>query len=305
MQHSNMANRKGVLKRKVVEEKQSREKGPYDFQILNESLQEKALLASEAQIYKLNKDGLTKEPIMLQISTLAPTSLAKEGRDHTRRMIAVPNKLRTTKNTSILLVTKDPVDTYRVPLTEKEAPTTDMFTEIVGYKKFRTMVKTSKQALKTFHEYDIVITDNRLHSVLPKLLETTIFCKTAQNFPLMLQMARQDPGAKLVRSKKSSKMKDERVEPTYVQSQVRAWCRNTTFVPSTGPSLSVIVGYPTMSGSEVVENIDAVIAFLADRAARPIGGVIHDGFSGIIDLHLRANGKTVPIMKKGDLEKRV
>jgi ribosome biogenesis protein UTP30 len=292
-----MGNKKGILKKKVEQTVQKKEKSEYEYKSLSPELVEKALLAAEAQIYKLNKDSKIDEPIMIQISTLVPTSLSKE-KEHTRRMIRIPNKLRSIKNTSILLVTKDPVDIYRIPLIEKNSPTTNTFTEIIGYKKFKSMVGTSKKAVKTYHEYDIIITDNRLHSLLPKLLEPTIFCKSAQKFPLMLQMAKQDPDATLVKSKKSSKMKDERVDPVYVHAQIKSWCRNTTFVPSTGPSISIIVGYPNMTGAAVVENIDAVITFLSDKNFRPIGGIIHDGMNGILDLYLRANDKTVPIMKK-------
>lgn len=292
-----MAKKKGVLQKKpekVVEKKEKRE---YEYKSLNSELIEKSILASEAQIYKLNKDGKINEPIMLQISTLLPTSTSKE-RDHTRRMILLPNKLKNVKNTSVLLVTKDPIDTYRLPLTENDAPTRDTFTEIVGYKKFKTMVGTSKKALKVFHEYDIIITDNRLHSILPKLLEPTIFCKSSQNFPLMLQMAQQDPDAELVKSKKSSKMKDERVDPAYVQSQMKSWCRNTTFVPSTGPSISIIVGYSNMTGTQISENIDSVLTFLTKKEFKPIGGVIHNGMASVLDMYLYANEKSVPIMKK-------
>lgn len=289
--------KKGILKKKAVEEKKLKEKKEYEYKILTETLREKALLAAEAQIYKLNKDGKTSEPIMLQLSTLLPTSKTKE---YTRRMIVIPNRLRSVKNTTILLVTKDPVDTYRIPLNDKESVTTDTFADIVGYKKFKSMVGTSKAALKTNYEYDIVITDNRLHSLLPKLLGPTVFCKTSQNFPLMLQMAPQDVDAKLVKSKRSGKMSDERVDPEYILSQIKSWCKNTTFVPSVGPSLSIIVGYSKMKGIQVVENIDAVLDYLTNEKYRPIGGVLSKGIEGIVDIHLRADEKSLPILKKGE-----
>lgn len=289
-----MGKRRGVLKKKEVEKPRNHERADYIFQTMNQELQDKALLAAEAHIFKLEKEGKMDEPIFLQLTTMVQTSKSKE---FTRRMIKIPNRLRTVKNTTILLVTKDPVDTYRVPLTDKEAVTSDTFTDIVGYKKFKTMVGTSKKALKTYHEYDMIITDNRLHSLLPKLLEPTIFCKSSQKFPLMLQMAKPDPDAQLVKTKKSG-FKDERVEPEYVQGQIKLWCRNTTFVPSTGPVISIIVGNPKLSGSEIIENIDSVLTYLCDESSRPIGGIVQGGFEGILDMHLRANDKTLPIMKK-------
>lgn len=286
-----MVKRKGVLKKAVTEKGKRKEKAPYDFKSLNKSIREKALLAAEAHVYKLNNENIKNETILLQLSTKSPTCKSKE---FTRRMVSIPNRLRSLKDTSILLVTRDPVDTFRISLTEKTAVTANTFTEIVGFKKFKGMVGTSKKALKTYHEYDLVIVDGSLHKFLPKLLEPTIFCKSSQNFPLMLQLTKPATGIKLTTDKKAN------IDLDYIQAQVRAWCKNTTFVPSTGPSISIVVGLPGMSGSAIVENIDSVIAFLTNINNRPVGGIISDGLNGISDIHLRANDKTLPILKKGE-----
>ncbi|KAG0675417.1 hypothetical protein C6P40_000332 [Pichia californica] len=289
-----MARKKGMLVKADKVTNPKKEKIPYIYKTLDESLQQKTLLASEAQIYKLNQEGLVKEPIILQLSTEVPTTNLST-KEFTRRMINIPNRLRLVKNTSILLVTKDPVDNYRIPITLPTAITTDTFTDIIGFKKFKSLVGTSKKALKTFHEYDIIIVDNRLHKFLPKLLAPTIFCKSSQNFPLMLQFALPTSDVIVIKRRKE---KDE-LDLDYIQSQIKAWCKNTTFVPSTGSSLSIIVGYPNMSGSDITENIDAVLTYLTDKKFKPIGGIIPDGINGIADIHLRANDKSVPVLKKG------
>lgn len=285
-----MAQKKGVLKKKVEKsENKRKEKAPYEYESLDVKLQEKALLAAEAQIYKLNKDGLKNEPIFLQLSTLLPTSSSKKN---TRQMIPIPNRLRSVKETSILLVTRDPVDTCRTPLSEKKAATTDTFAEIVGFKRFKSMVGTSKKALKTYHEYDLIMIDHILFRFLRKLLEPTIFSKSAQKYPLMVQMA------KSYSSTTPQSVRDDRVDPDYVLSQVKAWCKNTTFVPSTGPSLSIVVGTSNMTGIQIVENIDAVLTFLTTKKVSQLGGVVRQGMNGVIDLYLRANDKAVPILRK-------
>ena len=58
------------------------------------------------------------------------------------------------------------------------------------------------------------------------------------------------------------------------------------------------MGNPKLSGSEIIENIDSVLTYLCDESSRPIGGIVQGGFEGILDMHLRANDKTLPIMKK-------
>ncbi|TID31394.1 hypothetical protein CANINC_000023 [Pichia inconspicua] len=289
-----MGKKRIILQKKCTETKTKKDVKDYEFKSLNHSFVEKALLAAEAQIFKLNKDGKLQEPIILQLGTLVPTAKFKE---YTRRMILLPNRLRKLKETTVLLVTKDPVDKFRSALDAEHSVTEGVFKDIIGYKKFKKMVGTSKSALKTSHEYDMIVLDTRLHSLLPKLLGPTVFCKSAQKYPLMVQMAKPDVDAELEKGKKSNKLKDNRVEPDYVLGQIRAWCRNTTFVPSSGPNISIVVGYPYMSGLEIVENIDAVITYLTDRKYRPIGGIINDGLKGITDLYLRADDKSVPIMK--------
>lgn len=292
-----MSRKKSVLQKKVQETKQEKEKTDYEFKSLNTEFVDKALLAAEAQIYKLNKDDKVSEPIILQLGTLVPTAKTKE---YTRRMIALPKRLRKLKETTILLVTKDPVDKFRSALNAESSATEGIFKDIIGYKKFKSMVGTSKNAVKTSHEYDVIVTDTRLHSLLPKLLGPTVFCKSAQKYPLMMQMARPSVDAQLEKGRKSDKLKDERVEPDYVLGQVRSWCRNTTFVPSTGTNISVVVGYSYMAGSEIVENIDAVITYLTDKKFRPLGGLVNNGIKGIVDIYLYANDKSVPIMKNGE-----
>lgn len=295
-----MSRKKKILVQKEDKDNQSKVKKDYGFKVLNEETKQKALLASEAHIFKLNKENMHEEPIFLQIGTVIPTCKEKE---FTRRMISIPNRLRKVKNVSILLVTKDPVDEFRAPLSEKGCATDDVFADIVGYKRFKSMVGTSKKALKTYHEYDMIVTDNKLHPLLPNLLESTIFCKNTQKFPLMVQMAQQSVDVKQVQKiklRKMEKRKDNRVEPDYILGQIKAWCRNTTFSPSTGPVLSILVGYSDMKGYEVVENIDSVLSFLTNKEFKPIGGIIASGSEGILDLHLRANDKTLPIMKKGE-----
>lgn len=289
-----MGRKRTILKKKVNDTKPQKETKVYEFKSLNQDFVEKALLAAEAQIFRLNKQGKPFEPIILQVGTVVPTARTKE---YTRRMIALPNRLRKLKETTVLLVTKDPVDKFRSELNAEHSVTEGVFKDIIGYKKFKTMVGTSKAALKTSHEYDMIVLDTRLHSLLPKLLGPTVFCKSAQKYPLMVQMAKPDVDAELEKGRKSNKLKDDRVEPEYILGQVRSWCRNTTFVPSQGPNISVVVGYPYMTGSAVAENIDAVITYLTDKTNRPIGGLVNDGVKGITDLYLRADDKSVPIMK--------
>ncbi|KAF6013886.1 hypothetical protein HII13_001135 [Brettanomyces bruxellensis] len=112
----------------------------------------------------------------------------------------------------------------------------------------------------------------------------------------MLQMARPSAEAKLVKSKKSQKMKDERVDPEYVQKQVQIICGGTTFVPSTGNCLSVVIGDISMTTSALILNIDSVLNYLLNSNFKPVGGVIDLGMDGVVGLNVKlADSTAIPI----------
>ncbi|VEU21363.1 DEKNAAC102790 [Brettanomyces naardenensis] len=263
------------------------------FHVLDAHLQTESLKAVKAlQEHLQLEEGSQHQPVYLVIDTKSPTAQEKQ---FTPRIIPLPNRIGKVGDQKIFLVTKDPVSHYREPIAKKGSPTEDSFGSIVAFQKFRSIVHSRKSAAKLYHDNDLILIDHRLHKLLPPLLRGTIFEKSNKKYPIMLQMARPSMDAKLVQSKKSTKMKDERVDPEYIQKQVRMICRSTTFVPSKGSCISIIVGYSDMSTEKLVENIDSVLEYLTDVKFAPVGGIIK-GMDRISDLHVKlAESVTLPI----------
>ncbi|KAG7804340.1 hypothetical protein KL944_000086 [Ogataea haglerorum] len=268
----------------------------WSLAVLDDELRSRAIRSLKALKAHLGPQGHHHEAVYLIIDTKKPTS---SDLDLVPRIIPLPHAKDTHENMKIMLITKDPVVNYRTPLEQKGSPTEDVFGEIVSLKKFKLFASNPKQVKKLYYEYDLLLADHRVYKLLPSLIGRSPFYKNNKRLPLMVQMARPSPDAQLVKSKKSTKMKDERVEPDYVLRQVKTIARSTTFVPSTGTCLSIIIGYSDFKLRELIENMDAVLEYLISPKFKPVGGVIKKGMAGIEDLHLKTSESvSLPVMEK-------
>ncbi|QPG72766.1 hypothetical protein FOA43_000067 [Brettanomyces nanus] len=252
--------------------------------MLDSNIQASAQKAVVSLKKHLETQNLQHEPIYLIIDTELPTCKRKE---FTPRIIPLTNRIGKVSNSKIFLITKDPVSLYREPLVGKDSATDNVFTTIIAFRKFKSISHSRKSTARVYHDNDFILIDHRLHKFLPDLLHGTIFQKSSKKYPIMIQMARPSADAKLTQSKKSTKMKDERVDPDYLLRQVKMICRSTTFVPSTGKCLSIVVGFSDMSSEKLVQNINSILEYLTNAKFQPVGGVISGGMAGILDLHLK------------------
>jgi len=271
----------------------------YEFKILTPVLRSKSKRAVEALQGHIKDDlnNSSNQQIYLIIETKLPTARRKEV---VPRIIPLINRVSKVSDSKILLVTKNPITTYKSPLTKKGSATEDTFDTIISFRKFRQLIMNKKEANKLYHNNNFILVDHRLNKLLYPLLHNTVFEKTSKKYPLMLQMARPSADAHLIKSKKSQKMKDERVDPEYVQKQVQIICGSTTFVPSTGNCLSVIIGNTRMTVQGLIKNIDCVLNYLMSSKFKPVGGVINSGMDGITGLNVKlAESVTIPILTDG------
>ncbi|ODV79829.1 uncharacterized protein CANTADRAFT_10679 [Suhomyces tanzawaensis NRRL Y-17324] len=211
------------------------------------------------------------EPVFVIINTKIQLAKAK---DYTPRIIPITHKLSKLETKSVLLVTKDPSTPYRDALQKKESPTEDVFNQIYTLAKLKSLSRDPKKLYKLFKEFDIVVSDHRVHKFLPNILGSTFYVKN-KKVPFMIQMAKPDPDAKLTVGKKSTKLKDDRCEPKYVRAQMKAIVGNTYFIPPVnGNCLSIKVGYTSFSDKELIQNIDDVLQYLVQEKFQPVGGLL-------------------------------
>lgn len=225
------------------------------------------------------------EPVYLIINTSSPLLRQK---DYTPRIIPVTNSMGKYGEKSILLVTKDPSTPYRKALSEKGSPTEDIFNQIYSLTKLRTLAKDPRKLKKMSKEFDVIVSDVRVFKFLPEVLGE-IFYRKNKKLPFMIQMAMPDPNAHLVKSKKSSKLKDERCDPRYIKSQIKSIVKNTYFIPSAnGTCLSIKVGFSNWPTNHILQNIDDVLRYLVLPKYAPVGGVLRK-IENIKSLHVKTS----------------
>lgn len=222
--------------------------------------------------------------IYLLIRTHLPTSHTKE---FVPRIIPLPCKIGEIEEERILLVTKDPISTYKEPITKRGSVTENTFDEIISFQKFRQQLKSRSSVKRLYHNNDFILIDHRLQKLIQPLLRNTPFEKSGNKYPKLVQMAKPSAHAVLVRSKKSPKMKDERVDPEYLLKQVKMIVGGTTFIPSKGDLLSVVMGSVDMDEGELLRNADRILYYLTDLKMQPVGGVIREGMDGIDALNVK------------------
>lgn len=218
----------------------------------------------------ISKTSGTNEAVFLTINTTVPLVRAK---DYTPRIIPLTHSLDKLENKSVLLVTKDPSTPYRGPLTDKDSPTEDVFNQVYTLTKLKRMAGNPKRLKGIFKEFDIIVADHRLHKFLPDVLGAQFYSKN-KKVPFVIQMAPADANAKLTKTSKSHKLKDERCDPKYVRGQMKSIAKNTYFIPpANGTFMAIKVGYTDWPTENVVANIDDVLKFLMEKKY-PSGGLI-------------------------------
>jgi len=136
-------------------------------------------------------------------------------------------------------------------------------------KKLKTITRSPKSLKKLYSEFDLILSDHRIHHLLPPILGET-FYKGHRKVPYMIQMNRPDPNVAKVK-------KQDRVESCdakYVRDQIRSICKNTSFIPNKDTSISVKIGFTDFEVEKLIQNIVTVCEFLKNPKFQPIGGLL-------------------------------
>lgn len=262
-------------------------------------LGEEALKTGERSLRSLSNHsrslkGKKVEAVYVVINSKIKFTKSKE---YVPRIIPLTKKVDSLENKSVLLVTKDPSIPYREKLTAKGSPTEDVFSDIISFKRLKSQAKDGRKLRKIFRDYDIVVADNRIHKFLPEVLGFQFFHKN-KKIPYMVQMALPEQDAVLTRGKKSTKLKDDRCDPKYVKSQMKAIVRNASFVaPHNGTCVVLKVGYTNWSTSDLLTNINDAVNYLTSQKYLPVGGMLRS-LKNIESVHLKTSDSiSLPLYK--------
>ncbi|KAK6876324.1 Ribosome biogenesis protein UTP30 [Candida tropicalis] len=235
-------------------------------------LGEKAYKTAKKSLFSLKKHHENDSKTSINLIINIKIQLVKT-KDYRPRIVPITYKLDKVTNKSILLITKDPSNKYRDELTKKDCPTEDTFSDIYSFKKLKSLSKNRKNLIKIFKEYDLIVCDIRIQKFLPDILGEIFYLKN-KKVPFIIQMAKPNKDAELIRSKQN-KLKDERCDSKYVNLQINSIVENTNYIASSkGDCLSLKIGYCDWKLDHLLMNLNDVIDYLINEKYLPIGGVL-------------------------------
>lgn len=232
---------KRILKRKEEEKPAKKAKTAYTYRhFVTEEQRSTSLLAIEALIYAVKQSATTHDRFVeLKLQLKEPMT---EKRVFVPIILNVPNKLRTLTNTKVLLVTQDESHTA---VLEK----TNSFDEVTSFKKFSLILRDSKKAKDLYTKFDVIMLDYRQRVKVPKLIRGTVLNKSNRRLPLLVQVEKQN----------------EEFDVEHVLKQAQSLCKNTSYVPATGKSISIVISRAEVSSELILENLDAILAQLKNK----------------------------------------
>lgn len=238
---------KRILKRKEPEQCVKRAKKQYVYKFFDGKAQTETLLPIEALLYSLQDKPNADKFIELKLQLHEPMV---RDRQFIPLIVNVPNKLRTLAGTKILLVTNDPVEAYKGLLEEG-----GHFGDIIGVKRFKTLMKDSKKAKELHKSFDLIMLDYRNRTKIRKLIEGTVLNKSNRRLPLLIQLTNPET---------------DEVDVDHVIKQADSLCKNTSYVPATGKSVSILMSKCDVSSDLILENMDAVLYQLTTKTKMKI-----------------------------------
>ncbi|CCH59472.1 hypothetical protein TBLA_0B06490 [Henningerozyma blattae CBS 6284] len=203
-------------------------------------------------------------------------------------------KLQDYKELEILLILNDPIATNK-NLILSDNSTSDIFKDIVSLKRFRRYVSGSHKYLKN---YDIIMTDYRLHHTVVDILKKSSRKSSSSILPYLIRLSKN--------AKSESLKVNETVDLKYLKAQVKNICKNTSFVTNSHNCLSIKIGViHSTSREEILSNIDDIVKFLSvkpkkargtNQTINPNAGIIP--LTNINSICLKtANSISLPIYK--------
>lgn len=213
----------------------------------------------------------TAVPIWLVLTTKKYISDTKKLKPTSVR---VPYPLTNPASTTLCLIVKDPQRHFKDLVAT--AGLSSVVTRVIGVGKLRKKFKTYESRRQLFDSHDMFIADDRIVTMLPVTLGSTFYKKTAK-IPVPVAIA---AGANSADALKNTVSKI--LASTFVH-----------LAPSA--STSIRVALSSFTPEQVVENVAAVVAAMADTK-------IPGGFKNIKTIHIKSpNSASLPIYMAGEV----
>ncbi|KAJ8061860.1 hypothetical protein OCU04_009651 [Sclerotinia nivalis] len=174
--------------------------------------------------------------------------------------VAVPHSLNTSSTTSICLIVADPQRTYKDIVASAAFPAelSKRITKVVGVDKLKKKYKQYEAQRKLFAEHDIFVADDRIITLLPKLLGKNFYKSTTKRpIPVSIQAeAPKSEGKRIARAKGEDAPKA--AEPKKIAAEIEKAISSALLTLSSSTNSAIRIGYASWDAAKLAENLEVV-----------------------------------------------
>jgi ribosome biogenesis protein UTP30 len=175
-------------------------------------------------------------------------------------------------NLRICLITADPQRKYKDIVADPSFPTeiSQRIQRVIDVKKLKAKYKPFEARRQLFGEYDVFLADDRVITLLPKILGKVFYKSGSKRpIPISLEGRRQDTDEQGNKRRKLSEggtkvVKDE-VKPASIARDIERTLSSALVHLAPSTTTAVKVGIASMTAEHVQENITAVVSDMVER----------------------------------------
>ncbi|KAF7859550.1 hypothetical protein EAF04_008631 [Stromatinia cepivora] len=181
--------------------------------------------------------------------------------------VAVPHSLNTSSTTSICLIVADPQRTYKDIVASAAFPAelSKRITKVVGVDKLKKKYKQYEAQRKLFAEHDIFVADDRIITLLPKLLGKNFYKSTTKRpIPVSIQAeAPKSEGKRIARAKGEDAPKS--AEPKKIAAEIEKAISSALLTLSSSTNSAIRIGYASWDAAKLAENLEVVVNTVIEK----------------------------------------
>ncbi|KAA6407038.1 MAG: ribosome biogenesis [Lasallia pustulata] len=239
-------------------------------------------------------DPSHNEPIWLVLATkkhIVDKKRLKPGKIH------LPHSLNGAASSTICLITADPQRPFKDTIAHVSFPTalSSRVTRVIGISKLKARYKTFETRRQLLSEHDVFLADDRVITVLPKLLGKIFYSGSKRPIPVSLEPYKQKDAA----GKRQAAPKNPDTKPIAPPAQVAREIERTLSCAqvhlSPAATTSVRVGLAHFSPEQVADNVEAVVTGMVEK-------FVTKGWRNIRAIHIKGpNTMALPIWLADEL----
>ncbi|ESZ93334.1 hypothetical protein SBOR_6261 [Sclerotinia borealis F-4128] len=181
--------------------------------------------------------------------------------------ISVPHPLNTSTTTTICLIVADPQRTYKDIIASPAFPAelSKRIIKVVGVDKIKKKYKQYEAQRKLFAEHDIFLADDRVITLLPKLLGKTFYKSTTKRpIPISIQAeAPRSEGKKIAKAKGEGAPKA--AEPKKIAAEVEKAISSALVTLSSSTNSAIRIGYASWDAQKLADNLESVVNTVIEK----------------------------------------